>query len=389
MPNLRAEPTKNGKVRYRYKNVMTGRTKTVGGGNRTEAERIAKQANAIIAQKILDKEAELILSGAESGTGITWGRWCDEYMLIQQKRFELGKIKASTLKTIESRVKRVKKKFQQRKIHQLNTYDFTKYLKEDFLSRSKDGMAVMIRSTLIDICAEAISEGVLPSEKGNPAQFTKPIARQTKRSRLLLEVFKAALEWSQKNQQPFMWKAMLFALVTGQRREDIAKCRFDDIQMIEGIEYIGVIQGKTGTKVAIPLDLRLDSIGYSVRDIISLCRDRVVSRYLFHHNKSKGHCRAGDRVRTDTFSYLFADAIRSLGKSWGEFNPPTLHETRSLSGREYEKQNNKNELLALAGKPHSQIIDVQKLLGHKLESTTAIYKDSRGHDWVTVNVAES
>ncbi|MCP4596186.1 MAG: tyrosine-type recombinase/integrase [Neptuniibacter sp.] len=373
MPNLRAETMPNGKVRYRYMNVLTRKTTTVGKGNKADAERIARQANAVIAQQILDQEAELILSGAPNGTGMTWDAWCDEYLLIQKQRLEAGLIKPYTHKQIVNRVKRVKKKFKGKRIHQLTTYDFTQYLKEDFLAHEKAGMAVMIRSTLIDICAEAISEGVLASDKGNPAQHTKPITRKTKRARLLLDVFNKALEWSKQNQQPYMWKAMLFAIATGQRRSDIAACQFNDIRKFDDDEYIGVIQGKTGKKVAIPLDLHLDSIGYSVRDVINLCRDRTLSRHLFHHSKSIGKTKAGGEIDPDTFSYNFADAIKAVKPDWGEHNPPTFHEIRSLAAREYDKQG----------------IDIQKLLGHSQESTTAIYKDARGHDWVKVDLAEN
>ena len=76
------------------------------------------------------------------------------------------------------------------------------------------------------------------------------------------------------------------------------------------------------------------------------------------------------RGTLDRVSKAFSDAVENLGRNWGDKNPPTFHEIRSLSERLYAEQGN---------------INTQDLLGHKDPRTTQTYHDSRG-DWVRVKV---
>lgn len=41
-----------------------------------------------------------------------------------------------------------------------------------------------------------------------------------------------------------------------------------------------ITQEKTGSKLAIPLALKSDALNMSLREVVSRCRDRVVSQYL-------------------------------------------------------------------------------------------------------------
>lgn len=75
----------------------------------------------------------------------------------------------------------------------------------------------------------------------------------------------------------YMGNAMLLALVTGQRLGDISRMKFSDIWD----DHLHVIQ-KTGSKIAIPLSLRLNAIKWSLRDVVARCRDYAVSPYLVH-----------------------------------------------------------------------------------------------------------
>ena len=75
---------------------------------------------------------------------------------------------------------------------------------------------------------------------------------------------------------------MLLGLITGQRLNDIANMRFSDISD----NYLHIKQHKSGSLVRLSLNLRLDAIGMSVSDVVSRCRDRVVSQYLIHHAKN-------------------------------------------------------------------------------------------------------
>ena len=118
--------------------------------------------------------------------------------------------------------------------------------------------------------------------------------------------------------------------------------------------------------MGIPLDLRLNALNLSVGDVVNRCRDNVVSKFLLHHRLNVGVAQAGGQIWKDTISRGFQRARDLTGMEWD--SPPTFHELRSLAARLY----------------HEQGIDPQALLGHKDASMTAIYKDSRGADWVRV-----
>lgn len=159
---------------------------------------------------------------------------------------------------------------------------------------------------------------------------------------------------------------MLLALVTGQRLGDISKMKFSDIWD----DHLHVEQEKTGSKIAIPLSLRLNTINWSLRDIIARCRDYAVSPYLVHFFRSTSQAERGAQVKSNTLTMNFSKARDLAGIDWGDGTPATFHEQRSLSERLYREQG----------------IDTQKLLGHKSPNQTARYHDDRGKDWVTLAI---
>lgn len=133
--------------------------------------------------------------------------------------------------------------------------------------------------------------------------------------------------------------------------------------------YLWVTQGKTGAKVAIPLSLRLDAIGWTVGDIIAKCRDGSLSKYLLHHGRPHGSAKRGAPLFSTTISGRFSEARDAVGVKVAGKTPPTFHELRSLSLRLY----------------HDQGINAQALAGHKSENMTSVYRDVRGDEWVKVS----
>lgn len=121
--------------------------------------------------------------------------------------------------------------------------------------------------------------------------------------------------------------------------------------------------GKTGMRLALPLTLRCDAIGITLKEVIDGCRDRILSPYLIHSR----HQKQPKPMSKDNLSDYFAKArdlagiIPPAGKT-----PPTFHEQRSLSERLYRAQG----------------IDTKTLLGHKVQATTDRYNDTRGQEWV-------
>lgn len=224
-------------------------------------------------------------------------------------------------------------------------------------------MAQALRSFLLDMFREAVAAGWIET---NPVAVTRAPRVEVTRARLALDDFLAIYEQAKKF-SPRVCRSMELALVTAQRREDIRTLSFRDVR--EGRLWIE--QEKTGSKVCIPLELRLGAVNWSVGEIVQRCRDVVVSRYLIHHSEHQGRAKPGYPVRATSLSCDFAKA-RDLAKiKWpAGKSPASFHEIRSLAARLYAEQG----------------VDVQALLGHKSPDMTAVYRDVRGADWITVQL---
>ncbi|WP_423748640.1 tyrosine-type recombinase/integrase [Cronobacter sakazakii] len=197
----------------------------------------------------------------------------------------------------------------------------------------------------------------------NPAEPTRTPTPKVKRERLLLEHFNvirlAALshtEWAA--------NACDLALVTGQRREDVSLFRFCDVK--EGRLF--VTQKKTGHKLAIPLDLKLNAAGLVLQEVIERCRLNNPSDFMLYSPVRRGGRKPG-QLTPDALTQAFADTRDSTSLRFGP-NPPSFHEIRSLAGRLYEVEYGEEF--------------AQRLLGHKNLSMTKKYLDARGAEYVMV-----
>lgn len=228
--------------------------------------------------------------------------------------------------------------------------------------------AQALRNYMRDSFREARVQGWYTAE--NPVMDTKlPVAVEVKRSRLSLEVFRqvyasTSLEW--------LRNAMDLALISGQRREDVAIAQFKDFR--DGGWWCVQESEKSANphRIFIPLELRLECVGKSLGDVLSQCRRTgVVSKYLIHQTVERGNSPIGRRIWLDTVSRRFGEAVAALNLGWGDKTPPTFHEIRSLSERLYAAQGG---------------VNTQELLGHNDPETTALYHDSRGSEWVRIKV---
>lgn len=367
VPNLYGKlDNKSGKTFYQYKDIRTG-TFSGLGSDRIIAERQARQLNAVISQQIIDQETRAILE-KDNSQGITVQAWYEQYIQILKERFEHGEIKQATFNQKRWAFSAVLKSHGKAKLGQLTTMEISKILK-GYVKADKATMGQRVRTVLIEFFDEAIAAGQYPADKPNPASVTRTPRKKIKRARLTTDFLLEVMEWAKANQKPYLWHSYLLAATTGQRLDDIGNAQFKNVMTVEGVKYLGFEQGKTGTKVGIPLDLKLDVLDISVGDVVAMCRDNVVSPWLFHHSKKVGMADKGSRVRVKSLSNGFAEAVRAVKPDWGDNLPPSFHELRSWSEREYKKQG----------------INTQHLLGHKHQSTTDVYADSRGHDWIIVD----
>lgn len=237
------------------------------------------------------------------------------------------------------------------------------WLRDTYTAKDKKRMARNVKAVLTDIFGEMAAAGWLAV---NPIKVIRLETPKVKRQRLTLEDFLEVYKAAEK-MPAWVQNSMALAVVSLQRREDIASMGFR--QEIDG--KLEVIQQKSQgkTRLRIPVTLRLEALGWSIGDVIARCRDNVVSRHLLHHISRQGGTKPGDKISEDKLAESFAECVRLAeiviqpGKT-----PPTFHEMRSLGGRLYEQQG----------------YDPQALLGHKQASTTAIYLDNRGIEWIEV-----
>jgi hypothetical protein len=101
-------------------------------------------------------------------------------------------------------------------------------------------------------------------------------------------------------------------------------------------DHLHVVQEKTGSKLAIPLSLRLNAIDWSLRDVVARCRDYAVSPYLIHFFRATSMAERGAQVKSNTITMNFSKARDKAEINWGDGTPATFHEQRSLAERLYK-----------------------------------------------------
>lgn len=236
---------------------------------------------------------------------------------------------------------------------------------ESQMAQDKHRQALALRSRLVAICNRGQQLGWMTGNPALPTVKPRPVVR---RGRLTLETFLKIYKQAP-NVSAWLPVAMQLALVTGADRSTIAGLTRADIK--DDCLYIkrSKTEKSTGMVVAIPLALRLDCLGWTLRDVLAH-RTGVLSRYIVHHVENHNHAPSGSPVFVDTISKAFAEA-RDLAGITGDA-PPTFHELRSLAKRLYTEQGN---------------VDTKTLLGHSDDKTAAVYADPRGVEPVKVRIA--
>lgn len=366
IPNLYCKLDKRtGKVYWQYKHPTTGRFHSLGT-DEAEAKQVANEANTIIAEQrtrqILSVNERLSRMKGKR-TDITVTEWIDKYIVIQEERLRNNELRPNSFRQKNKPLRLFREHCGMRYLKDIETIDIaeiTDAIKNDGFSR----MAQVVRIVLVDVFKEAQHAGYVPPGY-NPAMATKQPRHKVIRQRLSLEEWMSIYEAAE-TMQPYLQCGMLLALVTGQRLGDICKMKFSDIWD----DMLHIEQEKTGSRLAIPLDLKCDALGLTLRDVVSKCRDAVISKYLVHFRHSTSQATRGDSVSSSSLTTSFKKARNKCGIEWEKGTAPTFHEQRSLSERLYEAQG----------------VDTQKLLGHKSPQQTAKYHDDRGKDWTVIAV---
>lgn len=201
-----------------------------------------------------------------------------------------------------------------------------------------------------DLFNEAMNYGWIDR---NPAIGIKAPLVKVQRKRLTLEQWWSILGWSIEHQPPWVPRMLALALLTGQRRSDLVKMRFEDVW--DG--HLHIEQAKTGARLALPIALRLAAVDLTLEQIIEDCHGYYAAGAAGFMLRKHNGKRLGDASLSARFEEAREGALGDLGK-----NPPSLHECRSLSERMYRVQG----------------VNTMTLLGHKHQAMTDMYNDDRG-----------
>jgi integrase len=349
-PNLEANKSK-GRTYYRYRDPRTGKYHSLGK-NRESAIRDAIALNNAIYSAIQKRTIEQLMQPSTP----TLKRYAEHYLAMCKTRGQAD----NTLRSKKSTLNRLIKAFGNTPIGEITVRQIAELI-TDIHNKGKSRTAQAVRSSAIDLFKEAIHDGMIDT---NPAAATRNPVAKVMRSRLTIEQFKLYIA-ATAGEDPWIRNIAMLALLTGQRREDLVGIKFRDVR--DG--YLHIVQTKTGTRLKLDSSLHLDAVGLSIADVISQCRDNVVSQYLIHHTRHRGGKRVpGIRVHKDTVSRKFK-YCREKGGIEPETGkaPTTFHEIRSLAARLLAEQEGKEF--------------AQALLGHKDARMTAVYRDSRGAEW--------
>lgn len=365
IPNLYCKLDKrNGKSYWQYKNPTTG--EFVGFGTDAEAAKTAAiELNRMYAEQEVNQAFALLRMKAEKSSEkqeMLLKEWVKKYAQALERHISKKELTQKTAGERQRIAIRLADRLPRVTVAAVSARDLSAILAE-YVSEDKTRMAQVVRAGWIDMFKEAQYAGVI--DPGfNPAEATRKPKDVVKRQRLTLE------DWQKIYAQaktPHMENAMLLAIVTGQRLDDITNMQFSDIKN----DMLHIEQGKYGARVAIPLSIRNESINMSLREVITKCRDRVLSKYLVHHVRNIGGVKAGDKLSSGGLSQAFSEARELADIKTGDGKlPSTFHEQRSLSGRLYKKQG----------------INVQALWGHKSAKTSDLYLDERNNEWIVVAI---
>lgn len=212
-----------------------------------------------------------------------------------------------------------------------------------------------------DVMNEALAYGWVTT---NPAAAIRHDRCRVQRLRLSFEQWQQIQAKAAAELPPWVSRMLVLALITGQRRADLAKMRFDDVRD----EHLHVTQQKTGAMIRLPLALRLDVIDTSIGEAIEACRGYARGEtFLLRKSTGAALTLASLSARFETAREL------AMGMHSGDGAPPSLHECRSLSERLYRRQG----------------VDTKTLLGHKRQQMTDVYNDDRGlsaGEWKTLEI---
>lgn len=330
-------PANRGKS-YQYRHPITGKFHGMGA-SRAAAIAAAKELNAM-----LMPDNDLVGKVLGRATVRQHAKWWLENIAPERE------YKKSTLEMYQVQMRKLNAAMGDTAVEDVDVQDLAKLL-EDHSART----ANQIRQVAVDLFRVAVSRGL---RSDNPAEATLKRKEKKARKRLTQDQYDAiharCPAWAQ--------NAMDLALITLQRRGDVARMKFENVR--DGKLY--VVQEKTEKYDTGYLAI---AVGPKLDKVIKRCRDNLASPYLVHRRpERKIKDRAGmdhwTQVKPQMITRAFAEARDESGLFDGvpENERPTFHEIRALGIKNLKDKG----------------VDPQKLAGHATAKMTSNY-DS-GHD---------
>lgn len=273
---------------------------------------------------------------------ISVNEWLDQFIKIQKQR-------DITFRTVQEKIyiaNFIRKKIGNRPMDIIRTLDLFIIIDEVW-QQKKQNKAVRTYLFIKQSFHTAWSRGVI--ENNPAARLERPICK-VKRERLELDEFLKILKIAKLCAPEYLYIGMLTALVTGRRPCEVVNITIDDIEN----DYLNVRTAKSGVIVSMPLDLKLEAIGTSIRDLFVMTRGK---KYLVESDRRNA------KVSSHSLTTWFSKMREAAGVFANEGRlAPSFYEIRSLSALLYNEQG----------------LNINNLLGHRSLGSTKIYTDRRG-----------
>lgn len=273
----------------------------------------------------------------------------------------------NTVKALDSNLRKIEAGIGSMILRRVTTQDLNDRITEPLMLADKDRAAGQVRSVLNELFLTAAGKGKVDS---NPVASLMVNEAKVKRDRLSIDQFKSTYEAALTLPDRWIANMLRLAIVSAQPRECLCGWERSDVRA----GFLWNERGKTGARIKLPIGLKVPELGWVLSDAIKACQDDIISRTLLHHNRSTAYGKIGDPVFIDTLTKGFARA-RDLAdvRPRSGMKPPSLHEVRSLALRLYRDAYGSDF--------------AQNLAGHKDVSTTNVYTDVRGSEWIEVRIA--
>lgn len=192
-----------------------------------------------------------------------------EWLVIHEEAILQKDYKIQTIRNRKANINHIRRLWGTIPITNLKAHEISSKIRTEFLP-NKCSTAQRLLAELKDAYNEAIANDWVST---NPALHVKLPTHRVKRKRLSLDTYNLMLAHALSSNKKWLHKLLLLSLLTGQRRGDLVKMKFNDIidnhLLIEQQKQAG--KGY-GARVSIPLSIKLDVINISLGEVIELCK---------------------------------------------------------------------------------------------------------------------